>query len=209
MALPWPDHECAHAVVSWTLASWCSRRLVSTSHFQPQVLLRNARTVPLPLGWYQKAPSSHTASPVANHHTHPVSCGVCITERFDCEEQPLGRHTSDTLRRNPQVFLCDVRSPAPARLLFEEPDPASFVQLGRTKDWQYLVVNVNSKLTSEVSVCVQRNRLAVVESLHVRNRPTQDSRCPVGIWCSVHHELMSSQSLTTLQGTSSPGQGFN
>lgn len=39
-------------------------------------------------------------------------------------------------------------------LLFEEPDPACFVSITRTKDWRYLLINSHSKLSSEVSVHV-------------------------------------------------------
>ena len=40
-------------------------------------------------------------------------------------------------------------------ILFEEPDPACFVGLTRTKDWKLLLINSHSKLSSEVggTVC--------------------------------------------------------
>ncbi len=38
----------------------------------------------------------------------------------------------------------------PAELLLQEPDEARFLQLGRTKDWRYVSINSNSKLSCEV-----------------------------------------------------------
>lgn len=35
-------------------------------------------------------------------------------------------------------------------LLLEEVDPEFFVQLSRSKDWEWLIVNINSKSSSEV-----------------------------------------------------------
>jgi hypothetical protein len=45
---------------------------------------------------------------------------------------------------------------APARedqVVLEEPSEAHFVGLGRTKDWAYATVNINSKTDSEVRRC--------------------------------------------------------
>jgi hypothetical protein len=43
------------------------------------------------------------------------------------------------------------RGAAAAELLLQEPDEARFLQLGRTKDWRYVSINSNSKLSCEVS----------------------------------------------------------
>lgn len=37
-----------------------------------------------------------------------------------------------------------------AEVVMEEADPKYFIELQRTKDWEFLAVNVNSKLSSEV-----------------------------------------------------------
>ena len=47
---------------------------------------------------------------------------------------------------------CSSSPPADVQAFLQEPDPRCFVELGRTKDWAFLTLNINSKLCSEVGM---------------------------------------------------------
>jgi hypothetical protein len=51
----------------------------------------------------------------------------------------------------------------PAELLLQEPEEARFLQLGRTKDWRYVSINSNSKLSCEVSAGVRWGQQPAVD----------------------------------------------
>lgn len=54
----------------------------------------------------------------------------------------------------PRVERVDVSAPEHARpeCICEEPDAAFWLDIGKTKDWRYLVVSSNAKRSSEVRV---------------------------------------------------------
>lgn len=50
-----------------------------------------------------------------------------------------------------QVFMLDTEQVAPPTLIFEEHDDRHFVQLTQSKDDSLIMINSNSKTTSEAS----------------------------------------------------------
>ncbi len=73
---------------------------------------------------------------------------------FSADPRWLLYTAPDESGRPCRVHLHDLNaassSPASARPVLEECHPEFYVQLSRTKDWRFMVVNVNSKTSSEV-----------------------------------------------------------
>ncbi|KAJ7567366.1 hypothetical protein O6H91_02G143800 [Diphasiastrum complanatum] len=81
--------------------------------------------------------------------------------------------TPDALRRPSRVFYRNFTCGTDDVLVFEEKDPQRFVDVTRTKDWSYILINVNSKTSSEVFLIQSKNPTGAIQRVEERQDNVQ------------------------------------